>query len=110
TPVTRSNNSDGLLGHRYGYLSAAAIQDPTVVACDEDLDAEPDCGAMLEQWPDADAAAARSGVLLGLYRDGPLTGSEHHYLRGGLLLRVWGGLSESRVAEYAAAFAERTEK
>lgn len=97
--ITEGNDPNDLIGRPNGYEAAVVIYDSRV-ECDE-LGSE--CGATVEQWPDADSAEERSEYIQGVLEDVPAFGTEYHYLDGPILVRVWGDLKPSEAEEYEAA-------
>ena len=63
-----------------------------------------DCGATVEQWPDAAAAQRRLDYIQGIRGAAPALGSEWTTRNGNLLLRVTGELPPSAAKAYEAAF------
>lgn len=97
--ITEDNDPNDLIGRPNGYESGVILRDERG-ECDE---LGVTCGAVLETWPDADAAQERSDYILGILEDSPALGSEYHYLDGATLLRVTGELTPSEAADYEAA-------
>ena len=62
-----------------------------------------DCGATIEQWPNAEAAQRRADYIQAIGKSLP-TMSEWTTVKGNLLLRVTGTLKPSAAEVYKAAF------
>jgi len=103
-PITEDNDPNDLLGRPNGYVAAIVIKDSRLADCGDDLGV--DCGATVEEWPDAEAAKARADYIASLQKDSPMLGSEYHYLDGPVLVRVSGELKPSEAKEYEAVVGE----
>lgn len=99
-PITEDNDPNDLLGRPNGYVAATVIKDSRLADCGDDLGV--DCGATVEEWPDAEAAKVRADFIAALQKDSPILGSEYHYLNGPVLVRVSGELKPSEAKEYEA--------
>ena len=100
--INEDNDPNELLGKRpNGYVAAVVLKDSRISDCGDDLGV--DCGASIEEWPDADGAKARAKYIADLQKDSPMLGSEYHYIEGSVLVRVSGELKPSEAAEYEAA-------
>lgn len=99
--ITEDNDPNELLGRPNGYVAAVVLKDPRIDDCGSDLGV--DCGATIEEWPDAKAAKKRADYISDLQEDSPMLGSEYHYLDGPVLVRVSGDLKPSEAEEYEAA-------
>lgn len=99
-PITEDNDPNDLLGRPNGYIAATVLKDSRLADCGDDLGV--DCGATVEEWPDAEAVKVRADFIAGLQKDSPLLGSEYHYLDGPVLVRVSGELKPSEAEGYEA--------
>lgn len=99
--IDEDNDPNELLGRPNGYVAAVVLKDSRIADCGNDLGV--DCGATIEEWPDADGAKARAKYIADLQKDSPMLGSEYHYIEGSVLVRVSGELKPSEAAEYEAA-------
>jgi hypothetical protein len=97
--ITEDNDPNALIGRPNGYVAAVVLKDHRT-PCDE-LGVE--CGATVEEWPNAAAAEARSSYIQSIQKEAPVLGREYHYLDGAVLVRVWGDLKPSEAAEYETA-------
>ena len=103
-PLTETNDTNHLIGRSNGYRAATVIVDSrTSAACSV---AKPgvDCGATIEQWPDAAAAQRRADYVQAMRGDMPRLGQQYSAVKDGLLLRVAGTLQPSAADAYTAAF------
>lgn len=98
--ITEDNDPNDLIGRPNGYESAAVLFDSSV-ECDE---LGSDCGAVIEVFPAAEEAQARSDYIQGVLKDNPMFGTEWHSVRGTALLRVSGEIKPSVANGYTAAF------
>ena len=98
--ITEDNDPNDLIGRPNGYVAAVVLKDPRA-ECADGIGIE--CGATVEEWPDADAAEARADYISTLQADSPFLGSEYHYLVGPVLVRVTGELKPSEAEEYESA-------
>jgi hypothetical protein len=64
-----------------------------------------DRGGVIEVWPDADGAQARANFITKSLKDLPILGTEYHYLRGPVLVRITGKVKPSIAAKFQAAVA-----
>lgn len=99
--ITEDNDPNDLIGRPNGYVAAVVLKDGRVADCGSDLGV--DCGATLEEWPDAAAAKKRSDYIQDILAGSSMLGSEYHYFVGAVLVRVTGELKPSQAAEYEAA-------
>lgn len=99
--LTEATDGNDLLGRPNGYSAATVLTDSRAGCLNGP---GIDCGAVVEQWPDEDAAQKRADYIQGILENAPSLGSEYDYVSGGLLLRVSGSLSKSEAEEYEAAF------
>lgn len=95
--ITEDNDPNDKIGRDGGYVAGAVLYDSRT-SCDS-LGVE--CGATIEEWPDADSAQERLDYIKSL---GAIA-NEYGYRDGSLVLRVTGELKPSQAAEYEAAFA-----
>jgi hypothetical protein len=102
--LTGDNDANHLLGRPKGYAAATVIVDPRSDGwCDKGQPGV-DCGATVEQWPDAAAAQRRADYLQTIQGAAPMLGTEYDTVRGNLLLRVSGNLAPAVADQYRAAF------
>lgn len=99
--LTEETDPNDLLGRPNGYSAATVLHDSRAECGDGP---GVDCGAVIEQWPDEDAAQDRADYIQGILEDSPVLGSEYDYVNGSLLLRVSGALTPSEAEEYEQAF------
>ncbi len=97
--ITEDNDPNDLIGRPNGYVEAVVLKDHRTPC--EELGVE--CGATVEEWPNAAAAEERSSYIQSIQKESPALGSEYHYLDGAVLVRVWGDLKPSEAAEYEMA-------
>lgn len=99
--LTEDNDDNKLLGRPNGYEAATVLIDSRAQC----LPGGPgvDCGATIEQWPNAEAAQRRADYIQAIGRNLP-TMSEWTTVKGNLLLRVTGTLKPSAAEAYKAAF------
>lgn len=96
--LTEDTDSNDLLGRPDGYSAATVLYDSRA----ECLSGPGvDCGAVVEQWPDGDAAQERADYIKAI---GTPLANEYDYVSGALILRVSGTLKPSEAQEYEAAF------
>lgn len=100
--LTEDTDSNDLLGRTNGYSAATVLTDSRADGCSDGPGIA--CGAVVEQWPDEDAAQERADYIQSVLEGAPSLGSEYDYVSGGLLLRVHGSLKPSEAEEYKAAF------
>lgn len=98
--ITEDNDPNNLIGRPNGYVDAAIIYDKRADCAS--LGAS--CGATIEVWADAVAAAARADMIAAMLEESPILGSEYHTVAGPVLLRVSGALKPSEASGYADAF------
>lgn len=95
--LTEETDGNDLLGRPNGYEAATVLHDSRV----ECLGGPGvDCGAVIEQWPDGDAAQERVDYIESL---GAIA-NEYDHIDGSLVLRISGSLKPSEAEEYAEAF------
>lgn len=102
--LTGDNDANHLLGRPNGYVAATVIVDPRSDGLCDQGQPGVDCGATVEQWPDAAAAQRRATYIQTIQGAAPVLGNEYDTLRGNLLLRVVGRLSPTVADQYRAAF------
>jgi hypothetical protein len=103
--LTEDNDSSNMLGRPNGFTSAAVLVDPQGEQCSHKKP-RVECGAKIEVWPTADAAAARAKYVQDQLRQEPLLGTEYDYPAGPALLRVHGTVKPSVAKAYAGAWRE----
>jgi hypothetical protein len=107
---TETTDPNKLLGRPNGYTAGAFINDPRVGpigadAAPGDIQAASTVSAVIiEVWPTAADAQARSDYIQGIEKTAPMMGSEYDHISGSALLRVSGILPPSINAEYTAAW------
>lgn len=94
--LTEDTDINDLLGRPNGYKAATVLYDSRATCDTPGID----CGAVVEQWPDADAAQERADYIDSL---GAIA-NEYDTVSGSLVLRVSGALKPSEAQEYADAF------
>jgi len=99
--IDETNDPNNLIGRPNGYVDGAGLYDNTVPACP---DLGVDCGATIEVWADADAAAARSAYIQEIQASSPMFGSEYHFIVENYLLRVSGDILPSVAPQWEVAF------
>jgi serine/threonine-protein kinase len=99
--LTEDNDANHLIGRPNGYAAATVLVDSRAQCLPDGPGV--DCGATIEQWPDAEAAQRRADYLQAIGRSLP-TMSEWTTVKGNLLLRVAGALKPSAAEAYKAAF------
>jgi len=99
-PLTEDTDTNNLLGKPNGYSAAVVLVDVGGTDC-----AAPgvDCGATVEEWPDAESVQRRVGYIQSIAGDVTSLGSEYNYPVGNLLVRVSGDLHPSQAALYEQA-------
>lgn len=96
--LTEDTDSNDLLGRPDGYKAATVLYDSRSDGCDGP---GVDCGAVVEQWPDSDAAQERADYIESI---GAPLANEYDYVSGSMVLRVSGALKPSEASEYEDAF------
>lgn len=99
---TAETDPVGLLGRPNQYVAAASFDlpdgDPTATA------GRIGRGGVVEIWPDAQSAQARSTFIQNTLKAGNgLLGTEYHYLHGPVLLRITGTVPPAEAAKYGKA-------
>lgn len=100
--LTAATDGNHLLGRPNGYTAAVVLVDSRAHCQDGPGVA---CGAVVEQWPDTDAATAREHYIQAMLKAAPMLGTEYDTVHGNLLLRVTGALTPAQAQAYAAALA-----
>ena len=99
-PLTNDTDTNNLLGKPNGYSAAVVLVDVGGTDC---AAPDVDCGATVEEWPDAESVQRRADYIQSIAEDVTFLGSEYHYPVGNLLVRVSGDLNPSQVALYEQA-------
>jgi hypothetical protein len=99
--LAEDNDANKLLGRPHGYEAAIVLVDSRA-QCPSDGPGV-DCGATIEQWPNAEAPQRRADYIQAIGKSLP-TMSEWTTVKGNLLLRVTGTLKPSASEVYKAAF------
>jgi len=102
--LTEANDSNNLLGRPGGYTAAVVLVDPRSAGLCDLGKPGADCGATVEQWPDAEAAQKRADYIKQIRASSPALGTEWTIVKGNLVLRVTGDLTPSVEKAYEAAF------
>ncbi|MCC3279935.1 hypothetical protein LJ754_12320 [Arthrobacter sp. zg-Y40] len=103
TEVTEANDSNGLIGRPGQYTSAAWIADTSADPAQTGVDG----GAVVEVFATEADAQTRAAYIQDVLKSmGPAFGTEYHYLKGSVLLRVSGKLMPSQASLYEQAFTE----
>jgi hypothetical protein len=102
--LTGDNDANHLLGRPKGYAAATVIVDPRSDGWCDLGQPGVDCGATVEQWPDAAAAQRRADYIQTIQGAAPMLGTEYDTVRGNLLLRVSGKLAPAVADQYRTAF------
>lgn len=99
--ITEDNDPNHTLGKPGSYEQAVSIYDSRVT-CDDELDIS--CGAKVEVFATASAAAKRRDHLQAVVMQTSGLLSEYDYVDGKVLLRVSGELEPSAAEDYVNAF------
>jgi serine/threonine protein kinase, bacterial len=102
--LTGDNDANHLLGRPKGYAAATVIVDPRSNGWCDPGQPGVDCGATVEQWPDAAAAQRRADYIQTIQGAAAMLGTEYDTVRGNLLLRVSGKLAPAVADQYRSAF------
>ncbi|MBU3751720.1 MAG: serine/threonine protein kinase [Mycobacterium sp.] len=102
--LTELNDDNNLIGRPNGYSAAVVLVDSRSKGLCDVARPGMDCGATVEQWPDAAAAQRRLDYIQGIRNAAPALGSEWTTRNDNLLLRVTGELPPSAAKAYEAAF------
>lgn len=100
TVYTASTDPNDLLGRPGGYASKSDFTDDRAKP---DLDDEVQKGGSVEVYDDPAEAEERGKYIADTLGKMKIFGTEYHYLKGGILLRVSGELTPGQAAEYEAA-------
>ena len=102
--ITGENDPNDMIGRSDGYEDAAVLKDERLECNDADFGTV--CGAMIEVWPDEDAAAARDEYISAIGDAAPALVSEYRTVEGRTLLRVSGELTPEQAEAYTSAFTD----
>jgi serine/threonine-protein kinase len=104
--ITEDNDANNMIGRVNGYVAAPVLVDSRITDGCDTTKPGIDCGAGVEQWPDAAAAAAqkRADYIKNVLSSAPILGTEYQTVSGNLLLRVSGKLKPSAAQVYQTAF------
>jgi hypothetical protein len=102
TVFTEATDPNHKLGRPGGYSSKATWTD-TRIPPDVAEDGQVERGGTVEVFGSAANAKARSDYVQAGLKAAGFLGSEYHYLRGGVLVRVSGQLTPDQAAEYDRA-------
>lgn len=100
--LTEDTDVNNLLGRPNGYLAATVLYDSRAT-CDSSGPGV-DCGAVIEQFPNAASAQRRSDYIQKVRGAAQGLGQEYNTVSGGLLLRVSGDLKPSAAKRYKEVF------
>lgn len=100
TIYTAATDPNNLLGRPGGYTSKGDFTDQRAKP---KLDDEVQNGGSVEVYEDPATAEKRSKYITRILADVPAFGTEYHYLKDGILLRVSGALTPEQGAEYETA-------
>jgi hypothetical protein len=100
TVYTAATDPNKLLGRPGGYTSKADFTDDRAKP---DLDDEVQNGGSVEVYDDPADAEERGKFIADTLDKMKIFGTEYHYLKGGILLRVSGELTPEQAAEYETA-------
>lgn len=100
TVYTAASDPNNLLGRPGGYTSKA---DWTDKRAKPKLDDEVQNGGSVEVYADPADAEERATFVADTLDKMKIFGTEYHYLKGGILLRVSGALTPEQAAEYKKA-------
>lgn len=101
--VNEENDPNQLLGRPNGYIAGAVLMDSRA-ACTPPDNLGVDCGAVIEQFPDAAAARRRADYVQQITAAMPMAGHQWVVLNGDLVLRVSDKIKPSEVKAYESAF------
>jgi hypothetical protein len=102
--LTPSNDTNNLLGRPDGYSAAIVLTDSRASAACSTAKPGVDCGATIEQWPDAASAQKRADHVEKMRGALPGLGPQYSTVKGGLLLQVAPLLEPAIADAYRAAF------
>lgn len=100
TVYTAASDPNNLLGRPGGYTSKA---DWTDKRAKPKLDDEVQNGGSVEVYADPADAEERATFVADTLDKMKIFGTEYHYIKGGILLRVSGALTPEQAAEYKKA-------
>lgn len=100
TVYTAATDPNNLLGRPGGYTSKADFTDDRAKP---KLDDEVQNGGSVEVYEDPAKAEERAKFIADMLDKMKIFGTEYHYLKGGILLRVSGALTPDQAAEYEDA-------
>ena len=100
TVYTAATDPNKLLGRPGGYTSKADFTDDRAKP---DLDDEVQNGGSVEVYDDPADAEERGKFIADTLDKMKIFGTEYHYLKGGILLRVSGELTPEQAAGYETA-------
>lgn len=100
TVYTAATDPNKLLGRPGGYTSKADFTDDRAKP---KLDDEVQNGGSVEVYDDPAEAEERAKFIADTLDKMKIFGTEYHYLKGGILLRVSGALTPEQAAEYEKA-------
>lgn len=100
TVYTAATDPNNLLGRPGGYTSKADFTDQRA---QPDLDDAVQKGGSVEVYDDPADAKERAEYIATTLKKVKIFGTEYHYLKGGILLRVSGELTPDEAAEYQTA-------
>lgn len=101
TVYTAESDPNKLLGRPGGYVSKADLTDDRAKPkLEEDAVQQ---GGSVEIFEDPSEAEDRAKYIADTLKAAKIFGTEYHYVRGGILLRVSGELTPGQAAEYEAA-------
>lgn len=102
TVQNEDNDPNNLLGRPNGYTARGSAELP---GGDKSSQAGGiDRGLVVEVWPTPQAARDRSTYIQSQLKNRTYLGTEYHYFRDGVLLRVTGKVKPSQAKRYEAAF------
>jgi hypothetical protein len=100
TVYTAKTDRNKLLGRPGGYTSKADWEDGRA---HPRLDDEVQRGGSVEIYEDPQDATRRAKHIASVLKAAPMFGTEYHYTKGGVLLRVSGELTPEQAGKYKAA-------
>lgn len=103
TVYTAETDPNNLLGRPSGYESKADFTDSRAKP---ELDDEVQQGGSVEVFDDPADAKDRGKFIADTLKKMKIFGTEYHYTKGGILLRVSGELTPDQAAEYEEALDE----
>jgi hypothetical protein len=103
--AVQDENTDpnNLIGRPNGYTSRASFDVPGGKPDGDKYDI--DRGGVIEVWADAAAAKTRADYLTNALKNMPILGTEYHYLRGPVLVRISGKVKPSVATGFETAAA-----